>query len=109
MTKRAFLVFLLNSVAPAAVFSEAQMTSTEEQVAAGTALYDSFCARCHGAGMVDPGDGFYDLRTFPADERGRFIESVSNGKNSMPPWRAVLSPEEIESLFAYVIANRAEP
>ncbi len=100
---------LMSLLLPAVVFAAAQSTFTAKQVAAGTALYDSFCARCHGAGMVDPGDGFYDLRTFPADERGRFIESVSNGKNSMPPWRAVLSPEEIESLFAYVIANRAEP
>jgi mono/diheme cytochrome c family protein len=25
-----------------------------------------------------------------------------NGKNSMPPWRDVLKPDEIEAIWAYV-------
>lgn len=50
--------------------------------------------------MNDP--VLFNLKTFPADQRLRFISSVSNGKNAMPPWRAQLKPDEIEALWAYV-------
>ena len=63
------------------------------------------CAQCHGQRMVDPGGGFFDLRTFPPDRKARFVNSVSNGKNSMPPWRSVLSPEDIDNVWAYVVAG----
>jgi mono/diheme cytochrome c family protein len=46
-----------------------------------------------------------DLRTFPRDAHARFIDSVANGKRTMPPWEDVLDPEEIEALWAYVIAG----
>jgi mono/diheme cytochrome c family protein len=45
------------------------------------------------------------LRKFPHDQRSRFINSVTNGKNQMPPWRGQLKPEEIEALWAYVVAG----
>lgn len=50
--------------------------------------------------MSDP--VLFDLKTFPADQRARFIGSVSNGKNAMPPWREQLKPDEIDALWAYV-------
>ena len=53
--------------------------------------------------MGDPGNGFLDLRTLPAEQRSRFMNSVANGKNSMPPCRSVLTTEEIGDLFIYVI------
>jgi mono/diheme cytochrome c family protein len=54
--------------------------------------------------MADP-EGAFDLRTFPHDQRARFVNSVTNGKNSMPPWGGLLKPEEIEELWAYVVAG----
>ena len=48
---------------------------------------------------------FFDLKTFPIDQRSRFINSVTNGKNAMPPWRGQLLREEIEALWAYVVAG----
>ncbi|MEB0011217.1 cytochrome c [Glaciimonas sp. Gout2] len=80
-------------------------TPSPEQVAQGAKLYAANCAVCHGGHMVDEGGGFFDLRTFPPQQRTRFITSVSNGKNSMPPWKSVLSQDEIASLFAYVVAG----
>jgi mono/diheme cytochrome c family protein len=44
-----------------------------------------------------------DLRTFPRDAHARFVDSVTNGKRTMPPWDDVLDPDEIEALWAYVI------
>jgi mono/diheme cytochrome c family protein len=39
-----------------------------------------------------------------ADERSRFINSVLDGKNQMPPWRGVLEMEQIDALWAYIRA-----
>ena len=76
-----------------------------EQIAAGAKLYADNCSVCHGVKMVEQGGGFFDLRTFPPAQRSRFFNSVSNGKNNMPPWRSVLTQEQIGNLFAYVVAG----
>ena len=44
----------------------------------------------------------FNLREFPKDQRSRFINSVTNGKNAMPPWRGQLKPDDIEALWSYV-------
>ncbi|KAF3996485.1 c-type cytochrome [Glaciimonas immobilis] len=80
-------------------------TFPPEQILQGAKLYAANCAVCHGDKMIDQGGGFFDLRTFPPQQRPRFISSVSNGKNSMPPWKSVLSQPEIAALFAYVVAG----
>jgi hypothetical protein len=33
-----------------------------------------------------------DLATVPKNDRRRFVESVTNGRNNMPPWGDVLNP-----------------
>jgi mono/diheme cytochrome c family protein len=42
-----------------------------------------------------------DLATIPKNDRRRFVESVTNGKNNMPPWGDVLKPDDVEALWAY--------
>ena len=44
---------------------------------------------------------------FPRDQRERFINSVTRGKNQMPPWGDLLKPEEIEALWAYVVTGES--
>jgi mono/diheme cytochrome c family protein len=75
-----------------------------EQIRSGAELFERNCSPCHGPRMQDP-EGAFDLRTFPPDQHGRFVNSVSNGKNSMPPWSGLLKPEEVEALWAYVMAG----
>jgi mono/diheme cytochrome c family protein len=75
-----------------------------KQITAGAAIFARNCSPCHGAHMADP-QGAFDLRTFPHDQHSRFVSSVTNGKNSMPPWGGLLKPEEIEYLWAYVVAG----
>jgi mono/diheme cytochrome c family protein len=75
-----------------------------KQIHAGAALFAQNCAPCHGAHMADP-EGAFDLRTFPHDQHERFVDSVTHGKNSMPPWGGALKPDEIEALWAYVVAG----
>jgi mono/diheme cytochrome c family protein len=77
---------------------------TKQQIAHGADLYARNCSPCHGAHMDDP-NGAFDLRTFPPDQHDRFVNSVTNGKNSMPPWGSLLKPADIEALWAYVMAG----
>lgn len=72
----------------------------------GRELYTSFCARCHGIGMVTTGASF-DLRTFPRDQRERFERSVTQGLRAMPAWGATFRPDELESLWLYISRSGA--
>jgi cytochrome c55X len=74
-----------------------------EMVAKGKALYAERCSHCHGFNMVNPGTITYDLRTFPHNEKLRFMTSVLLGKNGrMPAWGDVFNQEDIDDLWAYV-------
>jgi quinohemoprotein ethanol dehydrogenase len=69
---------------------------------AGRALYARHCLHCHGVNMLAAGS-VADLRQFPHDDKGRFIQFVKAGKNSgMPAWSDVLKDGEIDALWAYV-------
>jgi mono/diheme cytochrome c family protein len=72
-----------------------------ERVEAGRRLYVNACQRCHGIGLVSQGIGL-DLRTFPKDDKERFVRSVSNGLRAMPAWGGTLKPEQIDLIWAYV-------
>ncbi|HXM81894.1 MAG TPA: cytochrome c [Burkholderiales bacterium] len=77
---------------------------TPQQLKTGADIYARNCSPCHGARMLDP-QGAFDLRKFPPNERERFVNSVVRGKNQMPPWGDLLKPDELEALWAYVIAG----
>ena len=68
----------------------------------GKELYDLGCASCHGKNMQTTGTSSFNLKKFPKDQKQRFIESVTNGKDFMPALGAVFDAEEIEQLWIYV-------
>jgi len=78
------------------------------QVAQGKQLFKDFCQKCHGIDMVSPGPPFFDLRTFPHDEKPRFVDSVTNGKRAMPAWGAIIKPADIELLWSYVSSYKQQ-
>jgi mono/diheme cytochrome c family protein len=92
----------LGVVIAVASFSAAAQDAAE--VTRGSQLYAKNCATCHGARMVGP-EWAIDLKTFPKDERARFIDSVTHGKAGMPPWGDVLKPDDIAALWAYVVSG----
>ena len=79
----------------------AQENFTPEQLRAGAEIFERNCAPCHGPRMRDPESAF-DLRKFPRNQQERFVNSVTRGKNQMPPWGDMLKADEIEALWAYV-------
>lgn len=89
-------------VSPATPTVTAPPTATPPSVEAGRRAYTSTCARCHGIGLVVTSSAYFDLRTFPKDEKARFVDAVTNGKRQMPAWGSLLKPETIESLWLYV-------
>ncbi|MGB4344824.1 MAG: cytochrome c [Burkholderiaceae bacterium] len=77
---------------------------TPESIEKGRNLYRRLCLRCHGPEMVG-GNNAFDLRTFPQDQHARFVNSVTNGKRAMPPWKGIISDEEISHLWSYVASR----
>lgn len=93
--------------ATAAAQNPAPETFAPEHIKRGAETFATFCTPCHGERMSNP--DLFDLKKFPPDQRSRFINSVTNGKNAMPPWRGQLKPDEIEALWSYVMAGEKTP
>ncbi|TMH50600.1 MAG: cytochrome c, partial [Betaproteobacteria bacterium] len=100
----ASLAIAVLACAPSAAQSPQARDFAAEQLKTGAEIYARNCSPCHGARMLDP-QGASDLRKFPRGERERFVNSVTRGKNQMPPWGDLLKPEEVEALGAYVVAG----
>jgi mono/diheme cytochrome c family protein len=91
------------AVPPVPAFAQ-EPSFTPEQVQAGGDIYERNCSPCHGPRMLDPHSAF-NLRTFPRDQRERFVSAVVRGKNQMPPSGDMLKADELEALWAYVVAG----
>jgi mono/diheme cytochrome c family protein len=74
------------------------------KIAAGEAVYNTYCSNCHGDGLMSSGQTF-DLRRLDADARSRFETSVLMGKGQMPPWQGVLTGDEIDQIWHYIRDN----
>ena len=89
------------SLLAAAASGASAQSPVVDAAEAGRRLYVMACQRCHGIELATHGIGF-DLRTFPADDKARFMRSVAEGKNGMPAWGGTLAPPQIEQIWAYV-------
>lgn len=75
-----------------------------ELVAVGGQLYGQMCRQCHGQELRGTGAATFDLRQFPLRDKARFVTSVMKGKNDMPSHDDVLLAQDVEALYAYVVA-----
>ncbi len=111
--QRAIILAATASISAAAILMHRsradQAPPTRAEFAEGAQLFAQICSHCHGPKMVNPGNVSFDLRKFPHDDEARFLNSVRNGKNSMPPWKDILKPDEIEAIWAYVRTGGKEP
>jgi mono/diheme cytochrome c family protein len=93
-------------IAGALVIVSVALAQDRDKIKAGGEVYTERCAACHGERLRATGAAF-DLLKLRPDERERFDRAVNDGKGQMPPWGGVLSPEEIDQLWAY-IRSRAD-
>jgi mono/diheme cytochrome c family protein len=77
------------------------------KIEAGENVYNTNCAICHGDQLKSSGQ-FPNLRRLTVNDREKFDTTVRNGRNQMPPWKGVLSDEEIDQIWAYIRANAIE-
>ena len=99
---------LTTTISPVVAGGTAEQQFDPAEVALGLDVYRQFCQRCHGTELRNSGASTFDLRQFPVDDYRRFIESVSEGSGDMPPHGDVLSGEEIDALFAYVVNTQSK-
>ncbi len=106
LTWAAFLILPLRAPAQPAANGAADPPPSAEQVQRGKQSFALHCSHCHGINMVSAGNVTFDLRQFRHDQKERFFESVTNGRNNrMPPWGDVLTQEEIGDIWAYVLTG----
>ena len=99
----------LAAVAVAAMAWMAMPATAQQQAAVsdqtligpGKTTYAQKCSHCHGPNMVTAGTVAPDLRAFP-DDNTRFIATVKQGKNNMPPFGRVYSDADLADVAAYV-------
>jgi len=105
-TRGAVAVALIIASASSVAQDAAVKPFTPEQIKQGAKLYAARCESCHGVRMVG-GQWAIDLKAFPRDKPARFVDSVTYGIKNMPPWGDVLTPQDIQALWAYVIAGES--
>jgi mono/diheme cytochrome c family protein len=72
----------------------------------GEAIYSDYCWTCHGEKLRNPGGSTsFDLRRLKPEDYSRFVKSVLDGKNTMPPWRGVLDMDQVDAIWAYIRAT----
>jgi len=97
-------VVALALAAGATLAQPAAPATVADEVHDGKRLYTSYCTRCHGVNLVSSGGAFFDLRTFPRDDKERFMRSVKEGKRAMPAWGGIIKPPEMEAIWAYIVS-----
>jgi mono/diheme cytochrome c family protein len=88
-----------------AIAQQQAAVSNEALIGPGKTAYAQKCGHCHGPNMVTAGTVAPDLRAFP-DDNARFVTTVKQGKNNMPPWKDILSDQEITEIWAFVSSRR---
>lgn len=87
-----------------ALFGATAALANKADIEAGAQTYEENCAACHGEKLRNQGQAF-DLRKLEPTERARFDKAVLDGRANMPPWRGVLTEQQIDQLWAYVMDN----
>jgi quinohemoprotein ethanol dehydrogenase len=90
-----------NSVAP-----DSAVGNVRADLAAGQQLYEQACVICHGAdGKGGHGAG---APLVALKDRAAAVQTVTAGRNNMPPFGTTLTPEQIRNVTAYVVETLAK-
>jgi cytochrome c oxidase cbb3-type subunit 3 len=84
---------------------------SDEAAAAGAEVYATYCAVCHGADLEGGiGVSFVDSEWIHGDQAQDVISTIRNGvlDKGMPAWNQILSPEQVNQVTSYVLAQHAQ-
>jgi cytochrome c6 len=76
------------------------VSNSNKTVASGKDLYTQYCTQCHGANGGLGANGAFDLSKSKLSPEQR-IEVITNGRNSMASYKAILTEAEIKSVAQY--------
>ena len=68
----------------------------------GKAIFKKYCILCHGIDGKLGVSGAKDITVSQLTEAQRIV-LISEGKNTMTPFKGVLSPEQIKAVAAYTM------
>ena len=75
--------------------------AAQDQAAIGEEVYEQHCQSCHGEKLRSAG-AIPDLRDLGEKDRAKFDQMVMEGRGQMPAWQGIVSPQELDQLWAYV-------
>ena len=85
----------------ALIFACGDNQSNDAQAGAdGEAIYKKYCTVCHGIDGKLGLNGSKDITISKLTEAER-IAQITNGKNTMTPFKGILTPEEIKAVTVY--------
>ena len=92
---------LMLKVLVAVMFAATTYAAAQDAAAIGEEVYDQHCQSCHGEKLRSAG-AIPDLRELGASDREKFDKMVMEGRGQMPAWEGIVSPQELDQLWAYV-------
>ena len=100
--------FVLALIASATLLVAPPASATPD-LAVGRTVFNSNCAACHRGGMntVNAQKTLQkaDLEKYGMNSADAIMTQVTNGKGGMPAFGGRLTPNQIESVAAYVLAQ----
>jgi mono/diheme cytochrome c family protein len=75
--------------------------SAQDAAAIGEEVYEQHCQSCHGEKLRSAG-AMPDLRDLGENDRTKFDTMVMDGRGQMPAWQGIVSPLELDQLWAYI-------
>jgi mono/diheme cytochrome c family protein len=84
------------------------LLASTADTAQGRKVFETNCATCHGSNgagtKAGQEVGAPDLRSQKIQQHSNQVwkQQIKNGKNSMPPFGAMLSSQQIDSIVKYV-------
>lgn len=84
-------------------------TAVKKEVAAidGEKIYKQYCVTCHGLYGDMGASGAFNLQTSALSLEER-VNVITNGRNAMTPFKALLSEEKIQAVAAYTLTLQEE-
>ena len=74
--------------------------SAQDAAAIGEEVYEQHCQSCHGEKLGAPAR--FPTCALGENDREKFNKMVMEGRGQMPAWQGIVSPLELDQLWAYV-------